>query len=71
MSESLGEALPKEQARVRRLILRYRDPMLNGAGNMAAALMEQDLQKADKAVMEGDVVEMIRCFENLKGWNDD
>ena len=34
--ESLGEALPKEQARVRELILQYRDPMLQGTGNIAA-----------------------------------
>jgi hypothetical protein len=68
--DSLGEALPKEQARVRALILQYKDPILNGAGNFAAALMEQDLQKADKAVMEGDTVEMIRMYQKLKDWGD-
>ena len=68
MGDSLGEALPKEQARVRDLIVQYRDPMLNGAGNFAAMMMEQDLQAADKAVMEGDVVEMIRVYQKLKEW---
>lgn len=66
--ESLGTALPKEQARVRELIGMYRDPMLNGSGNLAAMLMEQALRNADQAVMSGDVVAMMRCYEELKGF---
>ncbi len=66
--ESLGEALPKEQARVRDLVLQYRDPMLNGAGNIAAAMMEQSLKVADQAVMSGDCVAMIQAYEDLKGY---
>ena len=65
---SLAEALPKEQARVRELIVMYRDPALNGAGNLAAAMMEQSLAAADRAIMSGDVVAMIRCYEDLKGY---
>jgi hypothetical protein len=68
MGDSLGEALPKEQARVRKIILQYHDPMLNGAGAFAACLMEQDLQKTDEAVMSGDVVEMLRMYQKLKEW---
>ena len=64
--ESLGDALPKEQARVRELILQYRDPMLNGAGVFAAAFMEQSLKKADEAVMSGDVIAMLRTYQDLK-----
>ena len=67
-SLSLAEALPKEQARVREIIIEYRDPSLKGAGNIAAAMMEQSLARADKAIMEGDVVEMMRCYEDLKGY---
>jgi len=66
--ESLAEALPKEQARVRELIVMYRDPALNGAGNLAAAMMEQSLAAADRAIVSGDVVSMIRCYEDLKGY---
>ena len=66
--ESLGEALPKEQARVRELILQYGDPILNGAGNIAAAMMEQSLKVADQAVMSGDCVAMIQAYEDLKGY---
>jgi hypothetical protein len=67
--ESLGEALPKEQARVRELILQYRDPMLGGAGVFAATMMENSLREADQAVMSGDVVAMLRAYEDLKGYN--
>lgn len=70
MGDSLGEALPKEQARVRKIIIQYRDPILNGAGNFAAMMMEQDLQKTDEAVMSGDVVEIVRMYQKLKEWNE-
>lgn len=65
---SLGEELPKEQARVRELIREYRDPILKGAGNLAAMMMEQALQRADQTIISGDVVAMIRCYEDLKGY---
>jgi len=65
---SLGEELPKEQARVRELIRQYRDPIMNGAGEIAARMMEASLQNADRAVMSGDVVSMIQAYEDLKGF---
>ena len=68
MSDTLGEALPKEQARVQALVLQYRDPLLNGAGNVAAMLMEQDLQIADKVVIAGDIVGMVSIYKKLKEW---
>lgn len=64
----LGEEFLKEQARVRELVLQYRDPMLNGAGNIAAIMMENSLREADKAVMSGDVIAMIKAYEDLKGY---
>jgi len=67
-SLSLGEALPQEMARVREIIVEYRDPLLRGAGNLAARMMEISLQKADAAVMSGDVVAMLRAYEDLKGY---
>lgn len=65
---SLGEELPKEQKRVRELITKYRDPILNGAGNLAAMMMEQALQRADSAAISGDIVAMIQSYEDLKGF---
>ena len=68
--ESLGEALPKECARVRKLILLYNDPELNGVGKFASMMMEQSLKNADKAIMSGDIVEMLKCYEDLKGYTE-
>lgn len=67
-TQSLGTELPKEQARVRELILQYRDPSLKGMGEFAARMMEAALQKTDKAIISGDVVEMVRCYEELKSF---
>ena len=69
MTTSLGEELPKEQARVRELIAEYRDPALKGAGNIAAMMMEQALQRADKAIISSDVLAMIRAYEELKDFS--
>jgi hypothetical protein len=70
MAESLGKALPKEQARVRELIIHYRDPELNGAGMIAAAMMEQSLRNTDQAVMSGDCGLMIEAYNGLKGYTE-
>lgn len=67
---TLGEALPLEQARVRKLIVMYNDPELNGAGRLAAAMMESSLREADRAVMEQDIPAMIRSLEDLEGYSD-
>ena len=64
--DTLGEALPREQARVRGLITIYRS--LGPIGEPTALMMEHSLQQADKAVMNGDVVEMMRVYEDLKGY---
>lgn len=69
MSESLGEALPKEQARVRALMLGPYTK-IGQAGAFARMMMEQALQRADQAVISGDIVEMLRCYNELKGFTD-
>ncbi len=66
---SLGEALPMELARVRKMKALY-ESLEGGAGMLAAMMMEASLQAADKAIIEGDVVGMIRCYEDLKGYTD-
>lgn len=61
--DSLGDALPKEQARVREVLSIYKSiPQ----GEMGAMFIEQSLQAADKAVMSGDVVAIIAAYEDLK-----
>ena len=61
---SLGEALPLEIARVRDVIM---PPYLaiGVAGRAALALMRAELDKASRAMISGDVVEMARAYHSL------
>lgn len=62
--ETLAEALPREMARVREVLGHYRD--IGPAGMFGAAMIEQDLRAADRAVMSGDVVAMLRSLKTLQ-----
>jgi hypothetical protein len=67
MSDSLGEALPREMARVRdELIPMYQS--IGVAGSFAIILMRKALDEAAKALAEVDVVAMIRVYQELKGF---
>jgi hypothetical protein len=67
MTTTLGDQLPKEMARVRDDIMpAYIE--IGQAGKFALAMMRVDLDAATKAIMEGDVVEMLRCYQKLKGY---
>jgi len=64
---SLGEALPREMARVRdELMPLYQS--IGMAGVPALTLMRISLDAAAQAMIEGDVVAMLRCYEDLKGY---
>lgn len=66
MRESLGTALPKEMARVRDEVLpAYIE--IGPLGAIAAAMIRADLDKAARALAEGDVAAMVRAYEALKG----
>jgi hypothetical protein len=65
-TETLGDALPREIARVRELLPLY-DAIPTGV--FAATMMRQDLDRAARALAAGDVVEMIRVYESLKGYS--
>lgn len=65
-SLSLAEALPLEIKRVKEIIEMYRDPVLNGVGELAAHLMEMDIQKAEEATLNWDTIKMIRAYNALK-----
>jgi hypothetical protein len=62
---SLAEEFPKEQARVRKLLGIYKD--LGAPGVFGAAILEQTLQRANQAAVSGDVIAMLRSYEELKG----
>ena len=67
MNNTLGDALPREMARVRDEVLPYYTPEVNG--QFAAAMMRKDLDAAAKAMAEGDTIAMLRVYKSLKGWN--
>lgn len=64
MSDSLAEALPREQARVREILALYK--ALGPAGMFGAGMIEADLREADAAVMSSDLVRMIRAYKKLQ-----
>ncbi|HEY6021978.1 MAG TPA: hypothetical protein VIY48_19575 [Candidatus Paceibacterota bacterium] len=63
---SVGEEFPKEQARVRKLLGEYK--AIGPAGAFGALMIEQTLQRAEKAAISGDIVAILRSYEELKGW---
>ncbi len=65
---SLGEALPREMARVRDKIMPAYIA-IGAPGIVALAMMRADLDAAAKAMAEGDVIAMIRVYESLKGYS--
>jgi hypothetical protein len=67
--KTLGEALPLEMARVRDEIMPAYQAC-GPAGQPALFLMRLELDAAAKAMAEGDVAEMARAYEALKGWKE-
>jgi hypothetical protein len=64
---TLGDDLPKEIARVRDVLIpAYLECGPGGA--FAVAGMRADLDRASKAMIEGDIVEMVRVYKALKEW---
>ncbi len=62
--ESLAEALPEEQKRVREILGHCKE--VGPAGLFGVAMIEKSLEMADKAVMSGDVTQMIVAYNDLK-----
>ena len=63
--ETLADALPKEIARVREVLGHYHE--IGWAGILGAAMIEQDLRAADRAMISGDVVVMLLILRTLRG----
>lgn len=64
--ESLGTELPKEMARVRDEVIPAYES-IGSSGILAITWMKRALDDAAKAMAEGDVVGMMRAYEELKG----
>jgi hypothetical protein len=68
VNDTLGEALPREMARVRdHVIPAYIE--IGQSGAFAVAMMRCDLDEAARALAEGDVAAMIRVYQSLKETN--
>jgi hypothetical protein len=64
---TLGEAQPREMARVRDEVMPiYQE--IGREGLPALTMMRLELDAAAKALAEGDVVAMLRAYESLKGF---
>jgi len=64
--ETLAEALPREQQRVRELLPLY-DAIPTGI--FAATMMRQSLAAAERAAAAGDVVAMMAALEDMRGYD--
>lgn len=65
---TLGEDMPRQQARVRGL-LGVANQLKNTPGvnmNFCIAVYESTLKEADEAVISGDLPRMIRAYSALK-----
>lgn len=68
MTDTLGDALPREMARVRDQVMpSYIE--IGAPGAFALAMMRADLDRAAKAMIEGDLPAMIAAYESLKGYH--
>lgn len=64
---TLGDELPRQIARVRdELIPVYLE--CGPGGMFTVTMMRADLDAASKAMIEGDVVAMVRICQKLKEW---
>lgn len=70
MADSVGEALPREMKRVREVVLPAYYEVLKDAPMTAIAIsmMQASLTAAEKALSDGDVIAIIRAYEDLKGY---
>jgi hypothetical protein len=66
MAENLMDGLFSEMNRVREIIKEYEAPSLNGAGSFAALFMKSDVQSAEKAIRDNDVIKMLQAYSKLK-----
>lgn len=64
MSDTLGDAFPRELARNRQLLELYRE--IGPAGSFGAAMIQADIEAAEQALASGDVVEMLRAYPKLR-----
>lgn len=68
--KTLGEALPEEMARVRRLLAECKKPIRGIDTSFEISCMAYELRYAEDALMSGDNIEMEVAYETLKEWKE-
>ena len=66
---TLGEALPREMARVRDVLMPIYQS-IGPAGGFALAMMRRDLDAAAKAMAAADLPAMIKAYQALKDYQE-
>ena len=66
MTESLGEALPREIERVQEIMPYYVE--IGPPGLFALTMMRASVRRATEAMAAGDLPAMIAAYEDLKGY---
>ena len=64
MGETLGDAYPKQQARMREILGHYKE--IGPAGGFSVMVIEDLLRRADRAAIEQDLPEMIRIYREMQ-----
>lgn len=64
-SRSVGEDFPVQQRLARELLALYRE--IGPAGAFGAMVIEQALQRADRAQASGDIIAILQSYEELRG----
>lgn len=64
---NLIEGLNLQINRVNEIIKEY-ESIPGGAGNLAAAVMKENIIAAQKAMATGDTIEMMKQYKSLEEW---
>lgn len=67
--ETVGDALPKEIARVRDIVMPAYIA-IGDSGKPALAMMRAAMDRASKAMISQDTVEMIIALQDLQGFKE-
>lgn len=65
---TLGDQLPREMDRVRKVLGHYKE--IGREGAFGAAMIEHSLREAEKAMASKDVVAMLRVYQDLRAFKD-
>lgn len=64
---SVGEELPKKMQEIREVYIpAYQE--IGPSGAFAISVMQNALTQAEKALASGDVIEILRSYEELNGF---